>query len=240
MKILAGGPTVDEGTPHFEAHVQTLKAQRKWLLLEGIKMDIVHLDGANPDERSVYSVSGDHHSWSEIDFEWMGHIRQSFLDRAVAGGYDAVFMCDTDLLLGPEVLAKLMAAPSPITYGVFWTKWKGMETELPQVWDRHPAGWSHGSKAMGQLLRGATVEVLGGGACTVIWTAAINRGARYYPRLMSLPDGIFRGEDRTFNLTAEVHGLQQLAVGGLPIKHLYTQAERGQRAVDRALKSLYL
>ena len=82
--------------------------------------------------------------------------------------------------------------------------------------------------------------MLGGGACTVIWAAAIQRGARYYPRLMSLPDGIFRGEDRTFNLTAEVHGLQQLAVGGLPIIHLYSEKQRSHRAVARALKSLYL
>ena len=237
MKILMGGPTVDDGTPYFKAHLDTLRQQRETFPAD-VKLDIVHLDGHNPD--GAYKVTGEEHKWDERDFEWMGHIRQSFLRKGLEEGYDAVFMCDTDLLLGPGTLNALIAANRPITYGVFWTQWPGMREPLPQVWDMHPAGYAPGSKVMSVLMRGGSCEVLGGGACTLIWSEAILKGARYYPRLQSLPhQSIWRGEDRTFNLTAEVLGIQQWAVGGLNIRHLYTEMQRTQRAVDRELTRLY-
>jgi hypothetical protein len=171
----------------------------------------------------------------------MGHLRRRLPRPGPATqGYDAVFMCDTDLLLGDGVLQALMDQPSPITYGVFWTKWAGAGGEQPQVWDMHPGGWLPNSKALGVLLRGGATEVLGGGACSLIWTAAIRRGARYYPRLRSLPhDNLWRGEDRTSTLTAEVNDLQQIAVGGLPIVHLYSEMDRNPRSVLRHMKKLF-
>lgn len=239
IQILAGGPAVDIEAAYFKAHLQTLQHQRNSLDPDQVKVDILHIDGKNPDVG--YEVKGGHHRWSEEAFDWMGHLRQSYLDRGKKQGYDAVFMCDTDLLLGDGVLQALIATDSPITYGVFWTKWEGSQSEQAQVWDEHPGGWAKGSKAEGILLRGGTVEVYGGGACSLIWTAAVDRGARYYPRLQSLPhDNLWRGEDRTFSLTAEVNGLTQKAVGGLPIIHLYSEMQRKPRAVDRYMSRLYL
>ena len=238
IKILAGGPAVDSDAAYFKAHAATLEHQKLTMDPDKVRVDILHLDGHNPDVE--YKVEGGHHKWSEEAFDWMGHLRQSFLDRAVKHGYDAVFRCDTDLLLGDGVLQALMACPSPITYGVFWTKWEHSQGEQAQVWDMHPGEWAPGSKAQSILLRGGTTEVLGGGACSLIWAAAIRRGARYYPRLQSLPHHkLWRGEDRTFSLTAEVHGLTQSAIGGLPITHLYSEMSRSNRSVERNMKKLF-
>jgi hypothetical protein len=236
MKILAGGPTADFGTPYFEAHLKTLRAQRE-NFDESYRIDIVHLDGVNPEGK--YRVEGGRHVWYDEDFEWMARLRQSFLNKGDGEGYDAVFMCDTDLLLGPGVLASLMQH-GPIAYGVFWTQWPGMDAAMPQVWDMHPCDYHEDSQLIPKLRRDEVAECYGGGACSLIWTEAVRRGARYWPRLQSMPmQSMWRGEDRTFNLTAEVLDLRQMAVPGLPIIHLYDELKRGQRNIDRQMKRLY-
>lgn len=239
MRILAGGPAVDIEADYFKAHLETLQHQRFSMDPDQVQVDILHLDGVNPE--GSYSVEGGHHKWRDEDFEWMARLRQSFLNRTLNEGYDAAFMVDTDLLLGDGVLQALIDCPSPITYGVFWTRWAGAKHDKPQVWERHGSEeWAPDSKALGILLRGGRARVYGGGACSLIWTSAIDRGARYHPRLESLPsEKMWRGEDRTFALTAEVNGLDQMAVGGLPIIHLYDGMARKPRAVARAMKRLY-
>lgn len=232
MRILAGGPTRGTGSAHEMAWRACIEAQ----VVPGVLIDFMPIvaDGEG------YEVTDEAHHWSGVAVARVAQARQAMIDRARAGGYDAVWMVDDDVLCGPGVLAALLGAAGKhdagVVFGVYWTAgWDADDPtrELPQVWQRHPYGVGEG---MIQALReGQIAEVAGGGACTFITGAALEGGAVYWPPLAGLEHW---WEDRWACTRWAARGHRMLAVGGLPIHHAYGAPQRAPDAIGAALAAL--
>ena len=231
MKILAG--SVVRQTPKIlAAHMKTMLWQET---SDEVEVDYLYINDLDPDEdyykesRDVlfgheqvevintdikkrptgaeYVAANDTHHWQQATFEWLGSLRQKFLDTAKERGYDRVFLVDSDLLMDPRTLQSLIACDKSIVSAVFWTKWQKDSDPLPQVWLKHPYGFdARGWKPhefLQELSNGALVRVYGLGACTLIKSDVLDQ-VQYYPLLSGLPTGgMWQGEDRSFSIRAE-------------------------------------
>lgn len=135
-------------------------------------------------------------------------------------------MVDTDVILGPGVLQRMWEVDADVVYGVFWTDcdWGGYYAQWPQVWDVNPYGWTKECDAALRKPGVNEVEVLGGGACTLIRGRGFE--SHYWPLLRSFAShpSMMAGEDRTYCLGLECRCIRQVAVTGLPIEHKYDSA----------------
>jgi hypothetical protein len=183
------------------------------------------------------------HLWRRDDMRRVGWIRQRCIETAFSDpGCTHVWMVDDDVICGPEVLSRLLMADAPVAYGVYWTTWNGADKAMPQVWDvEHPYGLSQ--TAYTALERGETIEVVGGGACTLIRRDAVVRPdgsmrGLYWPPPSGLPrGGMWQGEDRWAGLRwcLETPYVRQVAVGGLRIEHAYSEEQRTVEWCDEAM-----
>lgn len=214
VRILAGGPTRGDESELFRLHELSLLQQ----IGPSLELDVRH--------KEVPDIGGPR--WHDQKILNVAKVRQHFCGLAVNGGYDYLFLVDDDIVLAPHVLATLLEVPADIVYGVFWTQsnWGGFPRPWPQVWDRHPYGFSpelwHALNDPDRHVH----YVLGGGACTLINTKYLApMRDQYYPLIESIrySGGMWGGEDRSFNLRAEVRKVPQMAVTGLPISHVHGQ-----------------
>lgn len=164
--------------------------------------------------------------WTHEKFKRVGFCRQAFIEegRCPTGTrVDGVFMVDADVILGPDVLRRLWEVDADVVYGVFWTdcEWGGFRADWPQVWDINPYGWTPECMAALRAPGINEIEVLGGGACTLIRGRGFE--SHYWPLLRSFErsHSMMAGEDRTFCLGLECRGIRQVAVTGLQITHRY-------------------
>src|SRR5690606_38605817 len=98
-------------------------------------------------EDAQYTVAEHTHEWNIPAFHRLAREKQRLLDRARDGGYDAIWLVDSDLLCAADTLRSLVASGKEIVSAVFWTQWTPGDPALPQVWQTHPygfdgAGWS--------------------------------------------------------------------------------------------------
>jgi hypothetical protein len=189
--------------------------------------------------------------WHVEKIENVARARQAMMskvDYAMIGRpnfpYDGLFLCDTDVIVGPGVLERMWAVDADVVHGVYWTPddW-GQPADCdiaPQVWWTNPYDWKPNDLAAMTCWNALCeqgvneVEVNGGGACTLIRGRGFE--SRYWPLLESLRGAgrMWPGEDRTYCLGLECRGIRQVAVTGLPILHLYTDAHRTPDMLARA------
>jgi hypothetical protein len=229
MKILAGGPAADIEAAYFEASSASVKGQKTDHEL--------HVQYIVDQDTGDFEVTHDNHIWSNDSVLRVGRMRQDFLDLAAVKDYDAAWFVDTDLVLGPRTLEIMLDVDAPIVFGVFWTTWAGQQGPLPQVWDAHPYSFNHtthnGRKTfptIRALQNNQELEVVGGGACTLIRKEAFGK-AQYHPPLKGMP---WWGEDRDFCARAQVHNLRMVATPRPDIVHLYTTEQRSPEAIAQA------
>ena len=234
MRVLAGGPARETESAMFRLHVEGLLAQAG----DGLEIVVRHI--VVPDEREY--MLGDKY-WHHDKFLSVAAARQQMLVDAVREieTDEVLLMVDTDVILGPGVLARLLKADADVVYGVFWTEanWLGAGTQYcPQVWDTHPYAFTDPALERDLMRTRHTgdireFEVAGGGACTLIRGRGFE--SHYSPLLPGLRriPSMMAGEDRTYCIGLEARGIRQLAVTGLPIHHCYTPELRTPRALDQ-------
>ena len=256
MRILAGA-AVRQNSGVLEAHLRTMLNQE---LREDVEMDLMYvndLDMDDPDyvaardvlfdtegvqvlntdphtrpEGAGYGVNDDTHHWQMPTFEYLGGLKDMLLERAVADGYDAIWLVDTDLLVGPETLQSLIDSDCPVVSAVFWTSWSPGSPLLPQVWQRHPYELDGGRTKhihvfLEKLSKRQLIPVGGLGACTLIWTEAIAQGLKYNPPIPELPEGgMWQGEDRHFCVRAQRHHIPLKADAWPDVYHVYRPSDR--------------
>lgn len=207
-------------------------------LLQSVEPAIVLPAESRPAD-AMYVVSSDTHHWSVSTFEHLARQKQRLLDYAVAAGYTHVLLVDSDILLEPTTLLSLLSTKASIANAVFWTRWNPSAPPQPQCWLSHPYGLNGLGMEEHDFIAGLSkrqaIRCLGGGACTLIATKALERGVRYHPRLTGLPqDGMWQGEDRTFAILASRLHERQLADGWPDVFHAYHPSQRTQAALDEA------
>jgi hypothetical protein len=252
MKILAGA-AVRQDPEVLAAHIETMKwqtADAQVDLCYVIDQDpdepgyseVVDLLTSDPDIQTIltdvasrpagaeYVRGEDTHSWTIPTFEHLARLKQLLLDKAVADGYDAVWLVDTDLLCDPGTLSSLISVDAPVVSAVFWTRWSPGGPPQPQVWLRHPYELSNARysehKFLSLLHRRNIVRVLGLGACTLIKTEVLDR-LKYWPFLPGLPThGMWQGEDRHFSLRANRQHIPLIADAWPDIYHIYRPSDK--------------
>lgn len=209
MRILAGGPARETASAAFHEYKAGLEAQGDGFSLE-IRHEVVP-DPGGP-------------RWDHGKFRRVAAARQRFMDAG--RDFGALFMVDTDVMLSPGVLRRLWEVDADVVFGVFWTfsDWGGFMADWPQVWDRNPYGWTPNCSEALRQPGINEVEVLGGGACSLIRGRGFE--SHYWPLLKSFErqSNMMAGEDRTYCLGLECRGIRQVAVTGLQISHVQAGA----------------
>jgi hypothetical protein len=142
------------------------------------------------------------HSWNHALVSKVTTFRNRFLQMALDGGYDYLFMVDSDLVLHPQTLVHLVGLGKDIVSEVFWTAWNPNEPLMPQVWI---SGQYTITPEFVETLKEPGVYRVGGlGACTLISRKAIEAGVSY----SEVPGLDLFGEDRHFCTRASALGLE--------------------------------
>lgn len=245
MKILAASVT-NKDVAILEPHIESVRALR---LPDGVTLDVSYIsDDLREDalellashdvevaealpkpEGARYAVTEKTHDWSMPTFEWLAREKQRLLDYARTEGYDGIFFVDSDLVLGPDTLASLLASEKELVSAVFWTRWQPDSPELPQVWMRHPYELSGKGVTQEELLAElqckSLVEVGGLGACTLFRSSVFDRVA-WFPLVPGLPmHGMWQGEDRHFCVRAARNHVPLWADAWPEIFHIYRPSD---------------
>lgn len=256
MNILAASVT-NASAPVLHAHLSTLLRQR---LDKHINVDYLYvLDPQAPQETAdtlqhlsipfvlgspktadaQYSVDEFTHNWAKPTFYWLGQQKQKLIEYAERENYDAIFLCDSDLLLDRTTLHSLISTKKPVVSANFWTRWTPQAPPLPQCWQEHPyefqgRGWE-AHEHLTALAHRQLIPVGGLGACTLISSEAF-RHSRYWPPLEALPEGsMWQGEDRTFCISAQRKHVPLYADGWPDVFHCYrpSDVERIPETLER-------
>ena len=251
MKVLVASVT-NRGPEIIAPHIASIKAlevppkteislayisdgapNESLMLLEAAGARVALAQPKPPD--ASYAVTEVTHHWSLGSFAFLAREKQRLMDLAVEEGFDAIFLVDSDLVLGPETLASLVSAQKPVVSAVFWTKWQPEAPPMPQTWLSHPYDFTGRSgttylkaeEFLQRLSSRALLEVGGLGACTLIRTDVIRDGrAAFWPLLEGLPQGgMWQGEDRHFCVRAAHNHVSMWTDAWSDIVHLYRPSD---------------
>lgn len=245
MRILLAVVT---NSPHeiLESHFKSVKSLD---LPPKVRLDLAYIsDGLAPESLRMlheggasvadalpktpdvsYAVTEQTHEWGLPTFAWLAREKQRLLEHAKEGRYDAVFFVDSDLILGPETLASLIASEKDVVSAVFWTRWQPKAPPLPQVWMTHPYDFNgrgiSGEEFLSRLDAKALMRVGGLGACTLMRARVFDK-VEWFPLLEGLPQGgMWQGEDRSFCIKAERAHVELWADAWPDIFHQYRPSE---------------
>lgn len=161
----------------------------------------------------------------------VGQHKDKIIRRALELKADAVFFCDTDLILDTTTLASLIATERAVVTAVYFTHWQKQTSETqtshadPQVWLRHPylldgRGMDE-SEFRGKLVNRELTKVWGFGACTLIQRSVLEAGVDFSPAPDFPQEGMFAGEDRQFSIKCERLHIDAWADPWPDIFHVY-------------------
>ena len=162
-----------------------------------------------------YIKTDDDHLWNTELMNKVGALRNITIRKMLDGGFDYWLSVDTDLILDPWTLYRLIEADKDICSEIFWTQAaSGMwwcnawmhdqySTPLPE--------WQH----KGLYKVGMT------GALTLVKRKVFEAGVDYTP----IPNikSALRGEDRHFCVRAACAGFEMWVDTHCPATHLYTR-----------------
>ena len=159
-----------------------------------------------------FQKSDNDHLWTQENLEKMPALRNMTVRRALEGGYDYLFSVDTDIVLHPETLLRLLEADKDIISELFWTNgWCNA-----WMYDQ-----SSGMKA--EWVRPGLYQVGMTGACTLMNTKVFMAGADFTP-IPNIRKALW-GEDRWFCIRAAVLGFEMWIDTHCPPWHLYSEKE---------------
>ncbi|OXS58011.1 hypothetical protein B1A99_15385 [Cohnella sp. CIP 111063] len=176
------------------------------------------------------------HAWNERLVWRVAAHKDGFIREAIAEGADALFLLDSDVVVHPDTLLRLLDADRQIVSEIFWTQWQPGSRPLPQVWlmdeyemaEREPGERltdAEMKRRIDEFLAMLTVpgryRVGGLGACMLIRGEALRAGVRF-GKIRNLS---FWWEDRHFCIRAECLGFGLFVDTTLPALHLYRKED---------------
>jgi hypothetical protein len=145
------------------------------------------------------------HQWSTSAMGRVGRLKHALMKACLDGGYDYLWLVDSDLICDKTTLASMLGAGKLVTSAVYWTRWN-TDPKIhagPQVWLKPPYQLSlpHYPEAdfRKELAVDRTLTKVGGlGACTLIHRSVIEKGVNYEKPPGFPSGGLMDGEDRHF------------------------------------------
>lgn len=174
-----------------------------------------------PDDKpaGAYVRTDQTHHWNDALVWRVAKLKNAILDAAQCGGYDFVFLIDSDVLLTPDTLARLVREDKDVLSNIFWTMWQPNTQPMPQVWQCDT--YTMSAEFIATLHSPGVYEVGGLGACTLISKRALDRGVSF-SRLHNVS---FWGEDRHFCIRAVALGLSLWVDTRDPSFHVYRKSD---------------
>lgn len=204
-------------------------------LLQNFKKSHQNVTIFDSDDRYLNYHCDDYtHRWNEDLVQKVTRFKNKIIDFAKENEYDYLFFIDSDIVLHPKTLTKLIEDDKEIVANIFWTKWNPSTDELPQVWlkDSYTLYDARANqnitnnevavqtRAFLDKMRKPGVYKVGGlGACTLISKSALNKGVNF-DHVYNIS---FWGEDRHFCIRAAVLGIELYVDTYYPAYHIYRE-----------------
>lgn len=253
-KVLIGGPIYQKPVV-LQMYLQSLMR----LKTDGLAVDFLFLDDNENEvsrnllenlakqhenitvtfggeESGLYICDDSGHHWTQQLMFKLANYRNYFLRKAAEGGYDYLFLVDSDLMLHPQLLQHLIRADKSILSEIFWTKWTPEGERLPNVWMRDQyslapvvpgeyltpeEAFLRGRRFIESLRTPGIYEVGGLGACTLIRRDAFTSGIHFGP----IHNISLQGEDRYFCVRAVAYGFSLYVDTAYPAYHIYRESD---------------
>jgi hypothetical protein len=170
-----------------------------------------------------FKVQGTAHLWGNDNFLQVAWMKNELIKYAIDNDFDYWFMVDSDLILNPHTLEKLIENDKDICAEIFWTEYQEGSGQLsPNCWDFDAMGFNEtiGGKKR-YMIRG--VHKTGGtGACILVKTDVFRSGVNYN-RIYNV--SCTNWEDRAFSIRAAVAGYELYIDSTLSCRHLYKPSD---------------
>ena len=188
------------------------------------------------DKEEEYICNEFTHNWTNSLINKVSEFKNYIINKAKEYRVDYLFFVDSDLILHPKTLKRLLGINKDIVSNIFWTKWEKGLIELPQVWikDNYTLFDSYYGESiskeeqdkrtlefLSKLRIPGTYKVGGLGACTLISRKALNKGVNF----SNIYNVSFMGEDRHFCIRAIALGFELYVDTYFPCYHVYREEE---------------
>jgi hypothetical protein len=172
------------------------------------------------------------HNWDIEKFTFIAAAKNEIIEIAKKMKSTHIFWVDSDLILHPQTLVKLLSVNVPVISEIFWTKWPGAEKELPNCWDLdHYTFYNDPVK----YKREGIHRVGGTGACILINTQVYN-GLINYSAISNITFSSW--EDRAFCIKCAVFNIPIYIDTCYPARHLYEEKDLENYKKIRAIKKI--
>jgi GT2 family glycosyltransferase len=186
-------------------------------------------------DHQVYIKNQVTHYWNDQLIWKVATMKNKIIQYAIEKQYDYLFLVDSDLVLHPQTLKKLISTEKDIICNIFWTAWQPEALEMPQVWmeDEYSMCRKQNPPLSEEEIRKQTLlfihqlkipgvyEVGGLGACTLISKKALDAGVNF-SKISNLS---FWGEDRHFCIRAAALGFKLFVDTHFPAYHIYRESD---------------
>lgn len=254
MKVLVGSP-IKQKTNVLEKFLTSLKELEK----DDLEIKYIFIDDNDKKESSdsllrfrrseenvdIYKLNNVEsnyicdsftHRWSKDIVNKVIDFKNFIIEIAKKEDFDYLFFIDSDLILHPKTLKRLLSLNKEIVSTVFWTKWYPSSMEEPQVWlkDNYTLYDSDYGEEISkdeeekrklsfiEMLKKPGIYKVGGlGACTLIDKSSLNKGVNF-SRLYNIS---YIGEDRHFCIRAAALGIQLYVDTYYPAYHIYREED---------------
>lgn len=188
-----------------------------------------------PADNSTYECNESGHFWKE-DLIWkVASFKDKMIQKAKKKGSDFLLLVDSDLVLHPKSLEKLISDKKEIVSNIFWTTWQNQQIALPQVWlydeytqyEAEPGITLSTEEIQDRYLSFVVkmrspglYEVGGLGSCTLISKSALNKEISF----KKIKNLTFKGADRHFSVRAASLGIELFVDTHFPAFHIYRES----------------
>lgn len=156
------------------------------------------------------------HHWSTGNLKDVTKMKNDLLHRTLTGFYDYFFLVDSDLILQPQTLQKLLSHKKDICAEVFWTAWTPESEPMPNAWQADY--YSFYANEWRKWHNAGLYQVGMSGACILISSRVLKSGVNYSP-IPNVSHSLW--EDRAFCIRAAVNGFDIWLDTHYPPEHLY-------------------
>ena len=171
------------------------------------------------DRKTVYDTSGKTHNWTEENLTEVARMKNEMIQLCLDGGYDYYFLVDSDIILHPKTLKRLVERGKPIISEIYWTEWvEGTGKYGPNCWELDLITTENEEKYRVPALH----PVGGTGALILIKREVLEKNVNYTP-IYNVSFSIY--EDRAFSIRAACAGYQLYTDSTLPARHLYRRKD---------------
>lgn len=220
------------------------------LLLNNFKKEIDKVTILKSEESTSSYICDDYtHRWSNDLIRKVSNFKNNIIEKTLKENFDYLFLVDSDLVMHPKTLKRLISLNKEIVSNIFWTRWQPNSYEQPQVWLKdmytlydfecgerlsENEAIKRTADFLNMLRKPGTYKVGGLGACTLISKEALLKGVNFN----QIYNVSFWGEDRHFCIRASVLGIQLYVDTYYPAHHIYRDEDLEKVAQYKELNNI--